>query len=26
MAAGGIVALAWLLSNVNLDMISRMFK
>ena len=26
MAAGGIVALAWLISNVNLDMISRMFK
>ena len=26
MAAGGIVALAWLISNVNLDMISKMFK
>lgn len=26
MAAGGIVVLAWLISNVNLDMISRMFK
>jgi uncharacterized protein YfbU (UPF0304 family) len=26
MAAGGIVALAWLISNVNLDMISKMFN
>jgi hypothetical protein len=26
MAAGGIVALAWLLSNVNLDMITKIFK
>jgi uncharacterized protein YfbU (UPF0304 family) len=26
MAAGGIVVLAWLISNVNLDMISKMFK
>ena len=26
MAAGGIVALAWLLSNINLDIISKFFK
>jgi uncharacterized protein YfbU (UPF0304 family) len=26
MAAGGLVALAWLLSNVNLDMITKIFK
>ena len=26
MAAGGIIALAWLISNINLDMISKLFK
>ena len=26
MAAGGIVALAWIISNINLDLISKIFK